>query len=551
MSVWRRPIRQLVADASRALFASRQPATVSTRVYTPAEWRSVEFSHVTPQPQPQQNTIFPHRLRERTLDTPPGAVWDGYRSLSWKQRDLAPITYDLMVSGVEWLWGSSPIARRAMEIQRDFVISEGVKFKPKTQNPEWAKRIMAVVNKHWADKRNGWAERLGQRVMEIGLFGELSLHARRRKSDGRVRLGVIIPELVAKIEAAPLDAEDLQWIVLKQPVIVGVDAKGQEVKRDRFRIVHECEDVTSAEDPDGELFGDGHTPFLDGEVFHIGINRLSTASRGISDLLPIIDWLDLFHQLLHSEVDRAMMLKAFLWDVLVEDPKPGEVQEILDRNKVPPPPGSVNVHSAKEKWQALTPDLKVAEVLELLRFILLLCLGAIGVPEHFFVEANTVNKASAGEMSAPVFARVRERQNVIKSFLQQILAFAVQSAWRAGKLADIPREELAVEVTMIDPDRRAYDTLGAALNQIADFLGKGNVSHWIDDTEAANAYRQMCSLIGVDLESQQEKQAAQGEAAVSPAPTQLDAVRAQAQQYLGQQKAAIGKSAANQDQQAA
>lgn len=512
-SIWRTPVR----DLWRSVWGSEA---------APAASPDASASGASPVPVHESRT----RLRERTLDTPPGAYWDGYRSLSWRQRDLSPVTHDMMISGVEWLYASSPIARRALEIQRDFVVSQGFKLTPTTTNPAWAERIQAVIDAHWNDPVNAWTERVGQRVIELAMFGEWTMHVSVRKRDGRVRLGMLVPEIVAKIEADPLNAEDLRTIVLKGKLQVGIDpATGKPVEAERLRIIRRVEDPR-----------DDNFDTFEGEVFHLAINRLSTASRGLSDLLPIIDWLDLFHQLTHSEVDRAMMLKAFCWDVTYDNATPGEIEECIERNQAPPSPGSVNVHSAKETWTAISPDLKIADIMEMLRFLLLLCLGSIGIPEHFFVEANTVNKASAGEMSSPVFARIRERQNVVCSYIGRILEFVVEQAWKAGVLADVPRSELGVSVTTIDPDRKQFDTLAAAMSTMADFLGKGVQAGWVTNEEAALAFRDVCDLAGFELPEDLPETVAHPPAQQAPAPQQATAATMEA--YLRGKRDVLGRA---------
>lgn len=411
----------------------------------------------------------------------------GFRSKSWTERDLTPIGHDTMLRMARHFWARNPVAKRALEIHRDFVCSEGFAIRATCEDEAKRERVQARIDEHWKDERNKWPERIGQRVMEIAQFGELDLYRFVNPIDGRVRWGFIAPESILAIEADVLDAENLKWIVLREPVEV-LDEQGQLVKKDRLRILHRDEN------PQSETFGQ-----LVGDVVHVSINRMSGATRGLSDLLSVADLLDRLTTLINSESDRAQFLKAFLWDVEVDGDKKAVDARAAQLRKKPPKPGTCRVHNKKEKWNAVTPALQAADMLEFLRFLLMMCLGALGIPVHYFADSENVNRASAEEMADPVYARVRERQNVVKSFLTQVFRFVLEQARAAGPLRDCTDADLEFEVVVTDPDRSEYDKLGAMLLDLVEAFTKATTVGFIDEDEARTIFRQLANTLGVEL----------------------------------------------------
>ena len=470
----------------------------------------VRWGVATPSPPPPGRTLiereYTHDLRE-AADVPIGGLASdyGFRRLSAGERDLSPVTQDKMLKMVHYLWTSNPIAHRSVEILRDLILAEGFSPSAKSKNPEYNERIQKVLDTFWNDPVNAWDMKLPERVLELILFGEQPWRAfvelqERKEIDefgneraytigrGRVRLGLILPENILHVHANPLNGEDLTHIELKTPIEVRM-SDGSVEKREFFEIVRI--DTRHDSPTYGQLIG---------EVFFFALNRMGGATRGISELYAAADWIDMLDNVIYSETERIQLIKNYVWDVTLKGKDEPAIRAWMQANRKPPKAGSIRAHNEGETWQALVPDMKSTDTVEYIKFLMGWCLGSMGIPEVYFFEGKNTNKASASEQTAPVFARVRSKQKQIKDMIEFMLAFVVFQAKKAGVLADIPNEEMGVQVVARDPERKGYETAGDALTKLGQALANAVMAGWVTDEEAATCFRAGAGALGVQLE---------------------------------------------------
>jgi len=332
---------------------------------------------------------------------------DEWRKLTGNShRDLSPMTQQRMQSLALYLWESNLLANRIVEVPLAYLLAEGVRVVADNEV------IQEYIDRFWNDPINNMDIKLIKKARELSLFGEQCWPTFVNPRNGHVRLGYLDP---SHIETVVTDPDNIE-----QPIGV-VTAKNKKGVARRYKII-----VNGAED---DLFSQRtrqiRESFADGECFYFNVNSLSTSTRGRSDLLSQIDWLDGYDQFLFGEMDRNQFLRAFIWDVTLKNATPDEVKERA-RQITPPSPGSTRVHNDSEIWKAETPSLNAADTSESARLLRNHVLGGATQPEHWFGGGGDVNRATASEMGEPTFKVMTMRQTHLGYMLSEVIRYAIR-----------------------------------------------------------------------------------------------------------------------------
>lgn len=340
----------------------------------------------------------------------------GWRKLSGdglssqNERDLAPMAQDRMQKLAEHLWQSNLLANRLVELPLAYLLAEGVTLQCKDEEHQ------KLLNAFWSDPINNWPLKLTPRVRALGLLGEQCYIARVREGDGFVRLGYLDPRQIATVVNDPENPEQPIGVVTKR------DNRG---KQHKYRV------IVLGEDKD--LFTENTTriradEFTDGDCLLYQLNKFPNGSRGRSDLLGQMDWLDAYDEFLFNELDRIGYLRSFVWDVTMNGSDPEAVKK-YEKEFRPPGPNSTFVHNESIKLEAKSPALQAADTSESARLLRNHALGGGTMPEHWFGGGGDVNRAAASEMGEPTFKVYTGRQNYLKLMLEEIGRYVI---WQAS-----------------------------------------------------------------------------------------------------------------------
>jgi hypothetical protein len=415
----------------------------------------------------------------------------GYRTIGQSLRDISQTARMSILRRAEWLVQANPVARRAMDIRTNLVVSEGFTTKATTKKEEYHKQIQEVVDKHW--ESNEWEGRLVDRVNDLGVTGEMirMIPETSRKGDrggamaGYFVAGMVLPHNVQAVVCDQWNAERLDYIRLNVPDENSSDNTG--VRAQDYDIVQ-------------RVYAGKNAGTIQGKVLYLGVNRRPGASRGVSDLMAVSEWLDIYDQLMFNEAERTSNLLKFIWDVTLVGATSENVQDRAgELKKMPPNRGTVLVHNERETWKAIVPNLSSAQSIALTSEIFKLIWGGMGLPEHFFVEANTVNKASATEMAEPVWAWARVRKASLMDFLKLEHDMAIQVAIESGKI-NVPVEHRGIQVVSRDPDRTAYDVVGNTLNSMATALTTALTGQILDQKNAIGIFQHVIESTGFKID---------------------------------------------------
>ena len=407
----------------------------------------------------------------------------GWRSLSVYQRDLPQVTHEKQLKVAFWLYRHNPIAKRIIEVIQDFVIGPGVQFSAKEP------KVEEVLWNFWSDPHNGWELRQFQRVSELFLFGEQIYQVFVNEANGHVRLGYIDPLNVEKIILDRDNPEIAREIKLKN--------------RD-----HTLKVIRNDDDPFSETYGR-----LVGDVFLFQVNKVSNASRGVSELFTLADWLDAYDQFVFQALERANFLTTFIWDISIEGATDEECRlKALQLQQNPPKPGSFRVHNERTKWEAVSPDLSGVDLEQYTKVIRAIIQAGSGVPEHWLGTGEYITKATAQAMGEPTFRRLQAKQRYVKSMFEFMFRFVLDQAIIAGTLS--PDLDLTFTVKMPEISKRDLKEGTDTLSKLVQTLSIASEEDWISKDSAKRIFRlslaEMGFEVGEEMREKSEEESEEG-----------------------------------------
>lgn len=341
-------------------------------------------------------------------------------------RDLQPLIHERTLEIAFYLYDSNPIAKRALEITRDYILGDGISVLSTAAAPAQKKKMNEIIDLFWNDVINHMDMRLYESILELGLWGEVIWTVTINPVNGHVRLGTIDPSLIKEVVCDPVNSERVIELVL---------ADDTEKKANRYKVIEVDEDPNNT--TFGRMTGAPDKSKYSGSCFFWRINKVSKSRHGRSDLLCNIDWIDSYDQILFNEVDRSLLMKSFIWDVTLTGADSTKIAEYQKSNPVPKP-GSVRFHNESVKWEAVTPDLKPQDAQSGADLLLSYMSAGLGLPKTWLSGTMDVNKAVSRELTEPAFKRLMARQRFVRHMLKELMTFVLDQAELKGR---IPKRE--------------------------------------------------------------------------------------------------------------
>jgi len=405
-----------------------------------------------------------------------------FRSLGEAPKDINSYDYERSLRIVYWMWATHPLAKRLTEIGKDFVIGNTIQYK--TEN----ERILNLLHHFWYDSYNKLPLKQHKKVRELSLYGEQIYTVDVNKVNGHVRLGYIDP---LNIKTVKTEADNIE-------IVKSITTKGYDGKK--YNVIQENQDGK-----------------LEGDVFFFRINNVSNAKRGLPDLLHLLDWLDAFDKILINEADRTQFLNSYVWDILCKGMNEAQINKYM-KSQPKPKPGISFYHNENIERTAITPDLKIGESTELLKFLLSFMLGGAGVPEHFFALAYQINRATAEEMDPPFYKAIENRQLEVKYIFKEIFDFVIQKAieyrrqitdYDTGKGLGVltENEDKNYEIVLPEPSTKDTKTIALSLKELTTALTVAKQSGWLSNQTACEIFAMVASELGIDINAEEELQA--------------------------------------------
>lgn len=407
-------------------------------------------------------------------------------------RDLQPLAHARMQKLAEWLWQSNLLANRLIELPLAYLLAEGVTLQCVDDEHQ---RLLSAF---WSDPINDWPGKLVQRARALSLLGEQCYVAHVRAGDGFVRLSYLDPRRIDAIVCDPQNPE--------QPIGV-VTQPDEDGRVWRYR--------TALLGDDWELLGSQaqalRRSFTDGDALLYQVNKAPTGTRGRSDLLAHMDWLDAYDSYLFSELDRIDYLRRFVWDVTLT----GADEEAVNRYRsqfTAPEPNSVFVHNELVALQTRTAGLDAKDTSETARLLRNHVLGGATVPEHWFGGGGDVNRAAAAEMGEPAFKVYTMRQGVLRRMLEDIGRYVLlQHARARGVQPDWADDRWQVTAVFPELVSRDVSKFAAALAQLTTSSIQLIDAGLLTQESALKMIADVAQRFGQDFDAKQELDAARAE----------------------------------------
>ena len=416
---------------------------------------------------------------------------DGLSSIN--DRDLTPMAQERMQKLAEYLWQSNVLANRLVELPLAYLLAEGVGLQCKHEEHQ------ALLNAFWSDPINNWPLKLEPRVRAYSLLGEQCFIAQVREGDGFVRLGYLDPRQIATVVSDPHNQEQAIGVVTKR------DNRGRQYK---YRVIVLGEDDALFNPQTVTI----RQQFTDGDCLLFQLNKFPNGSRGRSDLLGQMDWLDAYDEFLFAELDRIGYLRTFTWDVKMTGADDKAVEE-YQRKFVPPGPNSVFVHNDQVELTPKSPNIQASDTSESARLLRNHVLGGGTMPETWFGGGGDVNRAAASEMGEPTFKMYTMRQSNLRLMLQEIGRYVL---WQAAKARGIEPDwaDVAWRVNAVFPEllNRDVTKFAAAMQSVTSAALQMVDAGLLTQETALKLIADVAQRFGQDFDASAELEAAQGQA---------------------------------------
>lgn len=395
-------------------------------------------------------------------------------------KDLEPWAQEKMLRMVYFLWIQNPMARGIIELKKDYVVGDGLSYTAEDE------KVKEALDRFWNDPVNNWRTKIHRKVRELILYGEQIWPAFVQDHTGRLRLGYVDPLNVKKVVVDPLNVEVPIGVILKS---------GHGIRDIRLRTV--LPGLDYEQDLSGPAIAE-REKFIDGETFYFAINKLSNATRGISDILPIVDILDAYDRLQFTRAEKVEISGRYFFDCLVKGASEEEIKEFQksDAGQLPKD-GSTKYHNESVEWNTVAPDLKAQDFDHDMKRLKNYILAGVGLPEHFFGEGGDVNRATALEMGTPVNKRLRSLQDEVEAIFEVLFREVIHLGKVAGTIPSGADETFVVTFPELDVKDlvKHADAFGKTVTALGSAL--------MDEVISVEEYREMMKKLvdpfGVEL----------------------------------------------------
>lgn len=366
-------------------------------------------------------------------------------------------------------WRKNFLVRRLVTLTRSYAVGGGITLG--SEDPD----VAAFLDAFWTHKQNRMDRRLGPICDELTRAGEIFPVLFTNKVDGMSYLRFVPASRIRTIETDPDDYEtELRYAQTRE-------TSGEP----RWWIGPGHPDAFSpaVSDADGNRQAGSKLPAI---LLHFAVNRPVGATRGDSDLTPVLPWAKRYSEWLKDRVrlNRIRTRQAIL-HLRISDPALVEEKRQQIRTDNPIKKG-IYVSGPDEELIAHALKIGSGDAEDDGRALRLACATAGNVGLHYLGEGETVNYATAKEMGEPTTHFYAERQQDLIFAAQEI----VTTAYRRYCLVtehdfpghgDMQLTSMAAEVA-----RQDNESLATAAKDVVQALAQMKALGWIDDQTAAS-----------------------------------------------------------------
>lgn len=392
-------------------------------------------------------------------------------------RDLPQLTHERAQEIAYYLYLTNPMAQWFINTTKNYVVGKGVTLKCEDE------RTQAVVDAWWKDPVNAWPKKLGNKVRELGLYGEQCWPIFTAPGTGRVRLGYLDPCLINEVILDPDNAEQPIGLITKQWT--------------GYATVPERRYLISLNVSDDELNAPARRlrdEMVDGSCFYSTVNKVSNGTRGWGDLLAKADWLDGYERFMFNRLERSELGTRILYDLELAGFTQPQVDEFAKTFKLPNP-GGVHIHNDKVKLDVKAPDMKADDAAVDARLFKHQCLAPM--PEHWFAGGGDANRATAAEMDEPTYKHFEDRQTDIKGILEDAIGHQIRTAKAFGTLEQSADE--TIDIIFPEMVKADLPKLGSSFQTVTAAASAARAQGLLTKVEARTMIAVAAKMLGIKL----------------------------------------------------
>jgi hypothetical protein len=330
-----------------------------------------------------------------------------WRRAGRARREVPQYTREEAVTKSVALYRINPMARAIIDTYTSFCVGDkGVTYTCTNDD------VRTVVEEFWNDPRNNVGGTQDIALRSQMLFGERVLEMMVGQHTGVVRYCPIDP---ASVEDVELYRGNPNW---PSRIVLSAEEVGGEP---RTKAVVQVDDETGLRDGEAMLW----TPW----------RTTDTDVRSQPFLMPVIDWLANYDDILSNLIDRTFLARWLVWDVTVEGDQSNVDEFIAARGgSHAPSSGGVEVHTSTVKWEPKTVQTGAEEDSVASKSALTLIAGGAGLAKTWLADPEDSNRATSLTMAEPVRRRVGGVQQTWLCQQTELVRFAVDRAVAAGRL---------------------------------------------------------------------------------------------------------------------
>ncbi len=353
-------------------------------------------------------------------------------------------------------WKKNFLVRRIVTITHAYVIGNGITVTSK--DPE----VDVFVQDFWKHPKNKMADRLIPMCDELTRSGEVFPVLFTNHVDGNSYVRFVPACLIPHIETDPNDLETelayRQTTISAEPKIwMGIgDKKAFKPVRKKLKPL----------------------------MLHYAVNRPVGATRGESDLTPILPWAKRYSEWLKDRVrfNRRRTRQGVLVVTLKDRSKVESKRTQLQTSN--PLETGIYVKGDGETVEMLNLNIDASDVKDDGKSLrLAVSSGAILGPHHLG-EGESINFATAKEMNEPTARFHTNRQKAVSGFLVDLVGTAYLRKVALGQANLPPGGDLQLSASVTEVTRADNESLANAARRIVQALNVMKERGWIDDQTA-------------------------------------------------------------------
>lgn len=382
--------------------------------------------------------------------------WSAYARRNRSNRDLPELTHDRMIALSFVAYRTNPLAHRLIEMQVNFVLGNGITIT--SRNPE----ILALISAWWNDPWNAWPTKIHRRLRDLYIYGEWIHRPLVNEESGFVYINDIQPDTIKTVETDPLNHSEIDALIFKQ-VLGEVAAPSGSASSYERRSDVRASIIRRALDPKTVTLG----PWS-GDVFFQGINRTTDSNRGIGELFPVLDYIDLYDEILISRAEKIQTMSQIYYDLTLEGMSEQEIiRYVANETNLPPKPGTVWAHNKSAEMNVIVPDLKADDHAVDVSVIKSFIISSMGWPGTWFDDPGSAGRAVGVEMAEPALKNIISLQTDVANFLTPEINYVLANAKQLGLITNTETE---YAISFNRASARDIQRIGPALARLSTFL---------------------------------------------------------------------------------